>query len=149
MPTKTASGEIKSRITRRLDELSVPSSTLLQLRSIRGDNLNPALAEIYFWQEVEAHAKAKLKASWETAVREGMVPSDDKLRESEGESIVAESENFSVVTTVKKSSQRFDKDIFIGAVARKFRIDRAKLEKLAGITTKDSAPALTKRILEA
>lgn len=114
-------------------------------------NAGPYLFEIWIWQELSTFADDKLKLAWKKAQDAEIVEDDDTLRKSLGETIVVESDKFSVVTTVAEPAQRFDKDLFIANVAKKYKLRVGDLEAMADSkdAKKESKAALQKRVLEA
>lgn len=141
------SKETKTRLVEQLNSLAEVNGRVLKVK--RGDNKGPLLGKIYIWQEAEKYAKDQLKAAWKAALDEGIIDTDDKLREDEGEErIVMESDQFTAMVKVGTPAKPFSKEKFIEAVAKKYKIDAAKLEALATGCTKDSAAPLSKRIVE-
>lgn len=110
------------------------------------------LGYLYFWQEVAALADDRLKQQWEKLQADGVLPSDDAMRAlGEGDHIVKEDNRFTVTAKVSKEQQRFDRDLFIEAVAKKYKLKVSDLVALANTKEckKLSKPSLTKRVLEA
>lgn len=113
----------------------------------KGDNQGTLLFEALCWQEMQKLSTAKQKATW-TALEE-IIGSDDELRKKSGEHIAAESQHFTVLTTVATPRKSIDKEAFLDAAARKGRISRQALEDLWEDCMKESKAPLTKRIVEA
>jgi len=138
----------KDRLTAQLDQLAAINGPVLKIK--RGDNQGPLLGAIFLWQETVKEAKERLESAWKAAVDADIIPDDDSLREKKGETIITESDQFSCVAEVEKPRKVFNRDKFIDAVAKKFKIDRARLDAIAVASpcTTDSKAPLSKRILE-
>lgn len=136
---------IKDRLDERLVEL--PDKVL---RARNGDNLGPVLGTVYVWQETLAYAKKELETAWKHLVTQNLIDSDEVLKaEGPGEEhILTESNSFSVIAKVSSPRKVFSKDKFIVAVARKYKLDPAKLTDLAETCMSESSPPLHKRVLE-
>lgn len=139
---------IKARLTAVLEELTKPTSGEV-LKIKRGDNFGPILGKLYVLQEMASWAKSELESAWASAATEGVLPPDDDLRAEQGERIVTESEQFSVIVSVAKPRATFSRDKYITAVAKKYKIDRFRLEGMVASATTDSKPPLSKKVLEA
>jgi hypothetical protein len=115
------------------------------------NNVGSYLGEIFTWQEVEGLAAAKLKAAWKASQDSGLIPPDDDMRDKydQDEHIVTESNAFSCLVTVGKPRKTFDLDVFLDTLAKKFKLDRARLASLAETCKKEGKAPLTKRIREA
>jgi hypothetical protein len=140
--------ETKPIKTQLLAQLKEVISSTGALRAKRGDNFGPVLRKLYLLQEMSDYAEDELKAAWAEATKEGVLPPDDDLREEKGERIVTESEQFSLIVSVDKPRKTFSRDKFVEAIAKKFKIDRAKLDALIATATTDGKAPLSKRILE-
>lgn len=114
----------------------------------RKDNVGALLFNAYIAQELCSYSEQKLKKAWLDLQDSGLVPSDDKLRDTEGQILLEESNHFSAIVEVSAPSSRFDKETFIAEVARKFKLPTKKLEALAETCVKASKASLKKRILE-
>lgn len=118
-------------------------------KPVRMDNKETLMCDVYIWQEAMVYAKKKYdEALKDLAV---MVLSDDKLRLKEpGEHTVESSTGFALLVKISKPAKRFDKDKFISAVSRKFRIGVDKLVKIAeaDICKTEINASLQKRIVE-
>ena len=114
------------------------------------DNLSPYLAEVFFWQEVASLANASLKEAWaRTQEPNGPLQSDDVLRELDfGDNTVAATDSFVAVAKVSQPKTMFDKEAFIAAVAKRFKISATKLAEVAEKSVKESKPSLSKKVLE-
>lgn len=112
-------------------------------------NAGPYLFDIWVYQEMCAFAEAKLKAAWKVAQDNGVISDDDTLRLAAGETIVAESDKFSCVATVAAPGERFDKDVFIAKLAKKFKLEPSDIEAVMENSKLTNKAALTKRVLEA
>jgi hypothetical protein len=117
--------------------------------SKRGDNFAPTLAALYVWQETQRHAEAQFKLIWEKAVAEGVLDEDGELRKTFGKTIVCESERFTVMAEVGKPRPVFNRDAFLNAIARRFKLDRKRLDDMIKPSCRDSAAPLEKYLLEA
>lgn len=118
------------------------------MNSLRG----PKFGYLFFWQEVLALAEDRLKKQWEKLQADGELPSDDDMRKlGEGDHIVKEDKRFTVTAKVSKPQERFDKDLFITEVARRYKLKVSDLEAIANskLAKKETRPSLTKRVLEA
>ena len=115
----------------------------------RKSNVGAALFEVYLWQQVLDRAEDNLETAWKALAEEGVIPTDDKLRtQATGDHIEAESEHFSCLVKIASGQNRFNKEDFIAAVAKKFKIPAPKLEALADTCKRKSNPSLTKKVLE-
>ncbi len=114
------------------------------------DNTGAFLGEIFTWQEVSKFADDKLKQAWKSAADSGLIPADDDMREKydQDEHLVVESNAFSCIVTVGKPRETFDQEVFIGEVARRFKLNVVVLTKLAAECKKEGKAPLTKRIRE-
>ena len=113
-------------------------------------NVGPTIWPIFYWQVVEDIASKGLKQAWEAAATEGVVNSDDQLRAlGEGEHLVVDSNHFSVLASVSKPRLNFDRDLFLDKVAKKYKLDKAKLMALAESCKVEGKAALSKRVVEA
>ena len=116
-----------------------------------GSNVGNYLADVFFWQEVASLADTELKRAWKTlqSLDGPLAVSDDKLREDGvGEHIVLEDDHFSVLTTVNNPARRFDRDVFINALVKTFKLDRADLKALAENAKTETKSSLRKRVVE-
>lgn len=139
--------KIKALALDKLNEMVGPDNGFVKLK--RGDNKGPHLWPIYFWQEVEKYAEKQLKASWIKAQEALVVDNDEELRKLSGEQILEESEQFSVVIKVDAPRETFSKEDFVAAVAKKYKLDPAKLNAIAATCMSKSKPPLSKKVLEA
>jgi hypothetical protein len=105
---------------------------------------------IFYWQEVLSLAEDEVKAAWRAAQEVGLIPSDDDMRAlGEGEHIVVDSQLFSVLAKVSKPSERFDRDLFIATLVKKYKLEKARLEAIAESCKVPSKAALSKSVVEA
>jgi hypothetical protein len=113
-------------------------------------NIGATLGEIFTWQTISDIADKKLKGAWTAACADGIIPADDDMRDKydQDEHIVTESNKFSCIVTVGKPRENFDREKFIGEVARKYKLDPVRLSKLAEDCVKEGKAPLTKRIRE-
>ena len=111
-------------------------------------NTSPLLYEIYVAQELVALAEKKEKKAWAALEANGFIPSDAQLRKEEGERIVTESGNFTCIVDVKAPRHTFDREAFIVALAKKYKLPIASLNALAEETVKTGTPPLSKRVME-
>lgn len=110
------------------------------------------LTEIFAWQEICSHASTKLEEAWVRAHKVGVVPADDEMRKTAGETIIAESDRFSCVAKVSKPRETFDRDKFINEVMRVYKLEPAEHAVLMALVERCKVPgkaALSKRVLEA
>ena len=112
---------------------------------VRG-NTDGLFAEAYAWQVIEKISKDEAKKA-EQALRDNeLIDEDDDIRAlGHGEHTIESSNSFSMQALVKKTSGRFDKDKFILAASRKFRI---AVEKLTALAESDKSKKETKAPLE-
>lgn len=141
MPVK-----LKETLLAALDKMAAPGD-LFKVR--RDDNHGAVLGKIFIYQEMKKHAEKQLKKAWAEAQEEGLIPPDDELRTSTGETIVLESRQFTCMTKVAAARENFSKEEFMEAVSKRFKIDMTKLKALAQGATHDGAAPLEKRIVEA
>jgi hypothetical protein len=106
------------------------------------------LFDIFVWQELERYSSMHHKRAWEEAVAEGIVPPDDTLRMFVGETIVRNSDHFAVRVNVQPPHSLFDLDEFVNRVARKWKLPKNKLRRLAEECKTNSKPILSKRVIE-
>ena len=114
----------------------------------RKSNTGALLFEIYTAQELATLAEKKAEAAWAQLEEQGLIPSDDKLRREEGERIVVESGHLSAMVKVSAPRQTFDKEAFITAVCRKYKLPVAAVTALADSSKKAGKAALGKKVLE-
>jgi hypothetical protein len=140
--------KVKTLLTTKLDKLATPDGGVLTFK--RNDNQGPLLGEIYVWQETKKYADSQLKKVWKAAADEGLIDDDDVLREKKQgeEHVITQSTAFTCMVTVDKPRQTFSKDKFVEAVAKRYKLDRAALDKIAATCTTDSVAPLSKRIVE-
>jgi len=114
------------------------------------DNIGNYLGEIFAWQELAALATTRLKEAWANAQSsDGILIDDEDIREKpEGELILDESPHFSCLVKVGAARMNFNRELFIDEVARKYKIKKTDLIKLADECKKKSAVPLTKRVVE-
>lgn len=139
--------KIKAQVLDKLNEMVGPDGGFVKLK--RTDNKGPHLWPIYFWQEVSKYSEKQLKAAWTRTQDAQLVPNDDELRTLSGEQILQESEQFSVVVDVGAPRETFSKDQFVEAVAKKYKLDPAKLNAIAATCISKSKAPLSKKVLEA
>jgi hypothetical protein len=135
---------LKNDITELLDAIHDDCD-----KPLRMSNVDTLMCDVYIWQEVMIHAKKK----YDNAMKDlaTLVSSDDKMRsKGAGDHTVESGTNFAMVAKVSNPANRFDKDKFISAVARKFRVNLDKLVKLAESddSKKEVSAALSKKIIE-
>ena len=120
------------------------------VRCKRGDNLDPYFGRIWLAQELKSWAESELKAAWSAAQDDGLIEPDDELRaKGRGTHLVSDSASFSCTAKIDSPRGGFDKEQFILAVAKQYRIPLEELNAMAEGCKKDGTPPLTKRILEA
>ena len=126
------------------------AASVLTLKPQEKGNTGRTIWPIFYWQVVEDIASKGLKQAWEAAATEGVVNSDDQLRAlGEGEHLVVDSNHFSVLASVSKPRLNFDRDLFLDKVAKKYKLDKAKLMVLAESCKVEGKAALSKRVVEA
>jgi hypothetical protein len=140
--------KFKKKLLEELDTLAKPDGGVLSFK--RGDNHGPLLGQIFVWQEAKKYAESQLKKAWKTAADEGLIQDDAILREkNQGEEhVIIQSNSFTCMVTVDKPHQTFSKDKFVEAVAKRYKLDRAQLDRVAATCTTDSVAPLKKRIVE-
>lgn len=141
-----STNKLKDRI---LEHLVSPQ--MIKLNPERKNNKGGWLFEIFLWQTIGKHADQALKDAWAAAQREGVVPSDDELRELDQreDHIVAETDFFSVLAKVSAPRGKFDKEKFFDECAKTFKVDRRKVVAVAAKCTTEGNPALSKSVVEA
>src|ERR1019366_2155702 len=107
--------KIKTLLQETLQPLAETGGGILKFK--RGDNIGPILGKIYVYQEMEKYAKEQLKTAWKAAVTEDVLSDDSTLRDTAGERIATESDQFSCIVNVEKSRSNFNRDKFIETVA--------------------------------
>lgn len=113
-------------------------------------NAGKYLWAIFYWQVLSDTADKAFKEAWESAVTAKVLDPDEKLRElGAGEHLLADSNSFSALVSVSKPRSDFDREAFIDAIAKKYKIEKAKLTALATSCTKQGKPSLKKRVVEA
>lgn len=113
-------------------------------------NSGKYLWPIFYWQVISDTADKAFKEAWEAAVVAKVIGPDEKLRElGPGEHLLADSNSFSALVSVSKPRSDFDREAFIDAIAKKYKIERAKLVALASSCTKQGNSSLRKRVVEA
>lgn len=113
-------------------------------------NAGSTLWPIFYWQVVEEIASKCRKQGWEVAWSEGVVPNDDQLRaRGAGEFLIIDSNHFSALASVTKPICRFDRDLFLEKVAKKYKLDKEKLAALAESCKTGGKAALSKSVVEA
>jgi hypothetical protein len=122
----------------------------LDTRRVGKDNVMPSLRNVFIWQEALAFAMAQHKLAWENAQEpNGPVPDDDRLRKYDlGDTTVLTTTRFAMTIKVSPPRLMFDRDAFIEAVAKKFRLNPEKLFAIAGQVATETRPPLTKRVIE-
>lgn len=117
----------------------------------RKSNVGKYLSDIYTWQETIKYAKERYDEAWKKAqLNGGPIADDDNLRElGKGEHIVTESNSMSCIVTVQDPRRNFSKEKFIALIAKQHKIPVAELESLAERAYKETAPPLSKRVVEA
>jgi hypothetical protein len=120
------------------------------VKTYKEHKANSGLDILYFWQEISVFADNALKESWRSCQERGVIPSDDDMRAlGEGEHIVIDSQLFSVLAKVSKPSERFDRDLFIATLVRKYKLNKAKLEAVADSCKVPCKASLSKSVVEA
>jgi hypothetical protein len=114
----------------------------------RKSNVGTLLFEVYTAAELANLAEKKAEQAWEQLEVQGLIPSDDKLRREEGERIVVESGHLSAMIKVSAPRQTFDKEAFITAVCKKYKLPVAAITALADGAKKVGKAALSKKVLE-
>jgi hypothetical protein len=112
-------------------------------------NAGSYLYDIWFFQEMESFACDRLKIAWKKAQDEGVIPADDDMRATIGETIIVDSDRFSCVATVASPAERFDKEVFIDNLVKTLKLNREKVEAIAERSKKKNKAQLTKRVIEA
>jgi hypothetical protein len=141
--------KVKERLITDLALLVDPKSKTINPDA--KENAGPMLYSIFAWQEIERYAKERVKRAWEGAQsKDGIIPSDEELRElpTKEERIVAETNSFSCLVKIGEPQNRFDKDLFLDEVARRYKIKREKLEEIAEGCVKPTNASITKRVIE-
>lgn len=124
-------------------------------KPIKGDPKGHGLADLFFWQTLNKFAEKECKAAWERAQNPNsetkFLAIDDELRKAGAgnESIIVESKKFSLVVKITAGQRRFDLDTFCDALTKKFKLDKGELLQLAETCKPESAPQLSKRVVEA
>lgn len=134
------------------DKLTIKALMSLAPNPDRKSNNGTYLYRIWFWQTINGIAKKELEKAWKEAQDNGVVPTDDVLRDKyEGgdETIVADSDCFSCSIKVAEAGQRFDLETFLENISRKFKIPMPKLVAISADSKKPVTAALTKKVLEA
>ena len=114
------------------------------------DNSNTGayLWPVFYWQTVEDIASDQLKLAYKNGV--SVFGTDDVMRgRGEGEHLIADSNCFSMLATVTKPRQSFDKDLFIAKLCKRYKLERSKLEVIAGECMHPTKAPLSKRVVEA
>lgn len=115
----------------------------------RGNNKDPALYTMFFWQEVSAYADAELKKAAKALTDDDLVPGDAQLRaHEEGEHTILSGAKFAFCIKVSAPRETFDKDDFLVTAPRHFRIAADKLKAFVDLCVKKSAAPLSKRVME-
>lgn len=127
-----------------------------QLLQVVGSPINPdrsnsgkILWSIYCWQVICELAERSYKSTWASAVESGLIKKDEDLRQlSPGQHLVTESNKFSVLVKISEPRRNFDRAKFLVEAAKKFKIDKAKLEALVETCMIPGNPSLTKDVVE-
>ena len=144
--------------TSRKDKIEAELNTLAKCTNGDGfftikksDNIGTYLADIFVAQTVSKWADKRLDDAWRTAADDEVILEDDDLRTKYAggdEAIPVESRDFSVTLKVGTPRESFDQAAFIEQVAKKFKLDKAKLEAIAENCVKTGKAPLTKRVVE-
>lgn len=137
---------IKEKLIDYFDRLNTPASGIVN--PDRKSNVGTALYNVFIWQEIASIAEKEEKEAWAELDASRLIPTDDRLRQTEGERIEAESKHFSLLVKVSKPRQTNDIDAFIALVAKKHKIPKSTLEAYAELTKKVSKASLSKKVLE-
>ena len=141
--TKTKMLTFKERIESHVQAI------FLEVPAPRSKNSAVArLHEVFIWQTICKIAMSRLKQAWKT-VQPTYMPEDEELRDKgEGDYILVECGPYSGTVNISQGRQMFSKDLFIDAVARNYKIDRAKLALLAETCYTRSKRSVEKRVVE-
>ena len=132
------------------DRLTAQVTKNLGLIAPDKSNIGKYLWPIFYWQVISEVADAAFKEAWNAAANAEVFDEDNKLRElGTGEHLLADSDSFSALISVSKPRMNFDREAFIGAVAKKYKIPADKLEALAETCKVKGNASLTKRVVEA
>jgi hypothetical protein len=82
------------------------------------NNTGRAIGEAYFWDEVQALAKAKSDEAWERLETMGMVVEDDP---EPGDYDIGSSPHFAVTCKVSKPRKKFDEQAAAKAINKKWK----------------------------
>lgn len=90
---------LSARILRELDKLTTRLNP-----DTASPNSSPLFGQAFFWQIVEARAKAKRKAVWDKLLSDGLVSRDDA-------GVIGNSASFIATRKVSNPSYRLDTDL--------------------------------------
>jgi hypothetical protein len=148
MKPATTRDTARSRLVIQLEALVEPRGRVLKIST--KDTLGPLIGRLFVWQETEHYAKERLKETWKEVYDEGIIPSDDALREAGYTSaLAADSAQFSIITEVGTPQQRFQLEMFITEVAHRFKLSPNALKVLAEHCREPSKAPLKKTVVEA
>lgn len=133
--------------------MSVQAETqkrLIRLQPVNPDKTNTSsfLARIFYWSNAKKYADDQIKATFKELVDEGLIESDDKLREAAETKVILESPSFKLLAKVNPPRKSFDKDLFINLVHEQCGVSKLKLKKLAEESYSLSKAPLTKQVIE-
>lgn len=110
-------------------------------------NIAPALAEIYFWQEAQNHAEEMEKLAWKKAA--DLLGTDADMRDlGEGEHIIGKSKGMCAIAKINKPRRTLDVDMLLRNIAKRFKLDIAKLRAEEDRARVEGTPPLSKKVLE-
>lgn len=113
------------------------------------DNMGQYLGEIFMWSVAKKFVDDEYKKAWETVETVGLVPDKDKLRQSpDTEKQLFESPSYACNAKVSKPMRRFKKDVFIGRLAKKYKLDAAELKMLADSCMEEGNPSVSLSVVE-
>lgn len=114
-------------------------------------NSDALLFEIRKWQEAKSLSERRLKEAWALAEAEGLVKSDDELRELEKGSIhiVTEAGRFSVTAQVGEGMSLIDPEALQATLVTRFKVTPVRAANAIAASMKTTKARLTKRVLEA
>jgi hypothetical protein len=136
-----------SRLVSQMEALVDPRGRVLKINT--KDKLGPLIGRLFVWQEAEHYAKDRLKETWKEVYDEGVIPSDEALRETPGARYLGRAGQFSILTEVSAPQQRFQLETFITEVARKYKLNPIALKALAEVCREPSKAPLKKTVVEA
>lgn len=145
---KRLKSEMRMTIKQQVETLL---ETVAGLPTLHPTNSSTAsnLTSILVWQETLRIAAAKFKAAWDYPQSEGILPTDDVMRQlGEGEHVVERAGNIVLMAKVSKPREGFDRDLFIRRVAKKYKLPISDIEELAEASYTEGNPSLSKRVVE-